>query len=507
MEILDCTLRDGGYYTNWDFDQKLTDNYYKLIRSLPINIVEIGYRGNPAKKNAYYGEYYFLTISNLKKIKSIIGNKKKISIMIDLKDWNKPDDLKKNLSKCRGVVNIVRFAIDPKQIIRSKNFLKVTKSLGFKVCVNLMYSHIILKDSKLIEPVLKLKKYFDVIYIVDSYGTLITGDITNIIKKIKNIDNKILIGFHAHNNLEMALSNSIEAIKNNIDYLDCTITGMGRGAGNLKTELLLTYLNLKNKVMKINNYRNIAHVVNQFEEMKLKEKWGTSLPYMISGATQNPQAEAMQLIKSKRYNLGDIISYLTKKEKKNILIKKNLSFKKKSILIIGGGDTVKKNYNYIKELLKKDLSIYIIFSSSRNFDLFNNIKNDSILCITGNEINKINKKKLITQKFLVNNIVDDKTILPKNLKNFHKLKVNNLDKKINNAPLAISLSAAKQINAKNVFLIGFDGYEKLNKINDYSLYNENQKIFDFYKNKLNLISLSDTTYENVKKSSIYQYIN
>jgi hypothetical protein len=177
-------------------------------------------------------------------------------------------------------------------------------------------------------------------------------------------------------------------------------------------------------------------------------------------------------------------------------------------------DAQKKHYNiailddgFQDYSIKKDLSIYIIFSSSRNFDLFNNIKNDSILCITGNEINKINKKKLITQKFLVNNIVDDKTILPKNLKNFHNLKVNNLDKKINNAPLAISLSAAKQINAKNVFLIGFDGYEKLNKINDYSLYNENQKIFDFYKNKLNLISLSDTTYENVKKSSIYQYIN
>ena len=240
---------------------------------------------------------------------------------------------------------------------------------------------------------------------------------------------------------------------------------------------------------------------------KLKEKWGTSLPYMISGATQNPQAEAMQLIKSKRYNLGDIISFLTKKEKKNIIIKKRLSFKKKSVLIIGGGDTVKKNYNYIRELLKKDLSIYIIFSSSRNADLFKNIKNQSILCITGNEINKINKKRLIKQKFLVNNIIDDKTILPKYLKNFHKLKTNSLDKKINNAPLAIALSAAKEVNAKNVFLIGFDGYEKLDKINDYSLYNENQKIFNFYKKKLNLISLSDTTYENVKKSSIYKYIN
>jgi len=507
MKILDCTLRDGGYYTNWDFDQELTNSYFKLIKSLPIEIIEIGYRGNTSKKNAYFGEYYFLTVSNLKKIKSIIGNKKKISIMVDLKDWRSVSDLKKNLSKCKGVVDIVRFAIAPNKLIEFKDFLKVTKSLGFKVCVNLMYSHVILKNSELIERVIKLKKFFDVLYIVDSYGTLISGDVENIIKKIKKIDNKILIGFHAHNNLEMALANSIEAIKNNIDYLDCTITGMGRGAGNLKTELLITYLNLKKKIMKINDYKNIAKVVDRFEEMKVNEKWGTSLPYMISGSTQSPQAEAMQLIKSKRYNLGDIISYLTKKEKKDIVIKKNLSFKKKSILIIGGGDTVKKNYNYIKELLKKDLSIYIIFSSSRNFNLFNNIKNESILRITGNEINKINKKKLITQKFLVNNIVDDKTILPKNLKNFHKLKVNNLDKKINNAPLAISLSAAKQIDAKIVFLIGFDGYEKLNKINDYSLYNENQKIFNFYKNKLNLISLSDTSYENVKKSSIYQYIN
>ena len=70
MKILDCTLGDRGYYTNWDFDHELTNNYYKLVRSLPIDVIEIGYRGNPSKKKAYYGEYYFLTISNLKKIKS-----------------------------------------------------------------------------------------------------------------------------------------------------------------------------------------------------------------------------------------------------------------------------------------------------------------------------------------------------------------------------------------------------------------------------------------------------
>ena len=507
MNILDCTLRDGGYYTNWDFDRELTNNYYKLVKSLPIDVIEVGYRGNASKKNVYYGEYYFLTISNLKRIKSIIGNKKKISIMVDLKDWKKASDLKKNLTRCKGTVDIVRFAISPNKISKVKDFLKVTKNLGFKVCVNLMYSHLILKDSKLIEQVIKLKKYFNIVYIVDSYGTLVTGDVENIIKKIKRIDSKIPIGFHAHNNLEMALSNSIEAIKNNIDYLDCTITGMGRGAGNLKTELLLTYLNLKKKIMKINNYKNIAHVVSQFEDIKLKEKWGTSLPYMISGSTQSPQAEAMQLIKSKRYNLSDIITYLAKKEKGNIIIKKILSFKKNTILIVGGGDSVKKNLDYIKEFLKKNPTTYIIFSGSRNFDLFNNIKNQSILSITGNEINKINKKYLTIQNFLVNNVIDDKTILPKNHKNFFRLKNNKIDKTISNSLLSISLSASMELKGKNIFLVGFDGYYQTNKINDYSLNVENQKIIDFYRKKLNLIFLTDTIYENIKKNSIFQYLN
>ena len=507
MKILDCTLRDGGYYTNWDFDQELTNDYFKLVKSLPIEIIEMGYRGNTSKKNAYFGEYYFLTISNLKRIKSIIGNKKKISIMVDLKDWRSVSDLKKNLSKCRGVVDIVRFAVAPNKLGEFKDFLKVTKSLGFKVCVNLMYSHVILKNSELIRRVLKLKKFFDVLYIVDSYGTLITGDVENIINKIKKIDDKIPIGFHPHNNLEMALANSIEAIKNNIDYLDCTITGMGRGAGNLKTELLIAYLNLKKKIMKINDYKNIAKVVDKFEEIKVKEKWGTSLPYMISGSTQNPQAVAMQLIKSKRYNLGDIISYLTQKEKRNIIIKKTLPFKRDTILVVGGGFSVKKNLNYIKEFLKQNPNVYIIYAGSRNFDLLNNTKNQSILCVTGNEINKIDRRYLVTQNFLVNNIIDDRTILPNNLKKIFRLKKNKIEKNISNSLLSISLSASLELNAKNIFLIGFDGYNHTNKINDYSLNNENQKIINFYKKKLNLIFLTDSIYENVKKNSIFQYLD
>ena len=505
IKILDCTLRDGGYYTNWDFDNDLVKEYLQLIKVLPIDIIEVGYRGN-TNKESYYGEFYFLTKNNLKKIKSVIGKNKKLSIMIDTKDWNNPNELKKNLSKCKGTVDMVRFAVNPIEVNKIMGFLKVTKQLGFTVAVNLMYSHLILKNEKIISNILKLKNYFNILYIVDSYGTLISGEVKEIIKKIKILDDKILIGFHAHNNLELALSNSIEAMDSRLDYLDSTFTGMGRGAGNLKTELLLTYLSLKKNILKIKNFKNMGNVIEKFEAIKLKENWGTSLPYMISGSTETPQANAMNLIKSKRYNLTDIISHLSDKKKNNIQIKKKLPSNKHDILIIGGGDSVKIKNNYINELLKKNPNLFVIFSSSRNIKLFEKIKNSSITCITGNEINKIKPTYLKRKRFIINDIIDDKTILPINSSNFYRLKKNCYDKKINNSPLSIALSAAQELKAKKIYLVGFDGYEKINKINDYSLFSENQKIFDFYKKKLNLIFLTDTMYENIKKSSIYKYL-
>ncbi len=53
MKILDCTLRDGGYYTNWDFDDKLVNDYLELVKFLPIDIVEVGYRGHKNKNVNY----------------------------------------------------------------------------------------------------------------------------------------------------------------------------------------------------------------------------------------------------------------------------------------------------------------------------------------------------------------------------------------------------------------------------------------------------------------------
>ena len=205
MKILDCTLRDGGYYTDWDFNDNLVNNYLDLAKHLPIDIVEVGYRGNKAKKS-YFGEYYFLTKTKLQNIKKKIGKKTKISIMIDLKDWKTPKELELNLKDCTSCVDIIRFAVNPGKLSKINKYLEITKKLGFTVAVNLMYVHLILKDEKIISNIIKLNKYFDVLYLVDSYGALIPGDVGNIIDKIKLIDKNIKIGFHSHNNLELSLN-------------------------------------------------------------------------------------------------------------------------------------------------------------------------------------------------------------------------------------------------------------------------------------------------------------
>ena len=505
MKILDCTLRDGGYYTDWDFNDNLVNNYLDLAKHLPIDIVEVGYRGNRSKK-LYLGEYYFLTKTKLQNIKKKIGKKTKISIMIDLKDWKTPKELELNLKDCTSCVDIIRFAVNPRKLSKINKYLEITKKLGFTVAVNLMYVHLILKDEKIISNVVKLNKYFDVLYLVDSYGTLIPGDVGNIIEKIKLIDKNIKIGFHSHNNLELALSNTIEAINHKVDFVDCTFTGMGRGAGNLKTELLLSYLGIKLNKIKIKNFKNIGNVVDKFEDIRTEEKWGATLPYMISASTNSPQSEAMQLIKSKRYNMTDIVTYLFKKKEKKINIIKNLNFKKKDVLIVGGGTSVKKKINYLQEFLKENKNIFVIFSSSRNIELFKNLSARSAICITGNEILKINKNFFKKNKFIINNLIDDKTLLPKKIQNFYKLKKNILPKKINNSPLAISLAAAQEINAKKIFLIGFDGFNTTDKINNYSLFNENQKIINFYDKRLSMIFLSETSYDVKNRNSIFKYL-
>ena len=239
VQILDCTLRDGGYYTNWDFNKELVETYLISLNSLPIDWIEIGYRSKP--QNKYFGEFFYCPDYVIQMAKKLY--KGKIAVMLNEKDVKK-DDLNELLGSAIGNVDMIRLAIDPLNLERAINLANGIKSMGFLVGFNIMYMTKWKDISGFYEILPNVNNAADYFYMVDSYGGIYPEDLTEILDEVKKRV-EIPIGFHGHNNLETALVNSLSAINGGAKMIDCTITGMGRGAGNLKTELFLTALNAK----------------------------------------------------------------------------------------------------------------------------------------------------------------------------------------------------------------------------------------------------------------------
>ena len=257
MKILDCTLRDGGYYTNWNFDKKLTDIYFKALNDLPVDYLEVGYRCIPGTD--YYGEYYYCPPYVLERIKSI--SNKKLVIILDEKNIKK-EDIKELLKPCIGVVKMIRFAIDPKNFKRALVLAEEVKKLGFEVGFNVMYMSTWKDESEFLDSIKYVDGIADYFYMVDSFGGVFPKDVKDTIDIVRSKTN-VALGFHGHNNLELALVNSLTAIENGVEIIDATITGMGRGAGNLKTELLLTVLNKVNGLEV--DFNPLSQVTGEFE--------------------------------------------------------------------------------------------------------------------------------------------------------------------------------------------------------------------------------------------------
>jgi 4-hydroxy 2-oxovalerate aldolase len=138
-------------------------------------------------------------------------------------------------------------------------------------------------------------KNVNVIYLVDSFGTFYSEQIRKLANKYlsatKDTDKKI--GIHTHNNQQLAYANTIEALMLGASYLDATVSGLGRGAGNCPLELLIGFL--KNP-----NY-SIVPLLKLIEEYinPLREKihWGYDIPYMLGGQLNEHPRTAMDFIK------------------------------------------------------------------------------------------------------------------------------------------------------------------------------------------------------------------
>ncbi|HOF57352.1 MAG TPA: aldolase catalytic domain-containing protein [Syntrophorhabdaceae bacterium] len=310
-KILDCTIRDGGYLNNWHFDKRMVREVYRALSKAGIDVVEIGFRGTEKYfKKQDFGLWRFTDIEDLKDVVQGI-NGAKIAIMGDFGKLDTDDITDEYLQ----YVSLVRIAAHKDGTPGAIKQLEAIKKKGFEVSLQAMgitsYTH-----EEINELVNMLKdSTIDYSYIADSYGSILPDQMRSLIEPFKELTH-IKIGFHPHNGLQMAFANTLEAIKCGVDIVDSTIYGMGRGAGNLPTEVLLSYLQLSTTDKY--NVIPVLHAIDRFfMNIETDEPWGYQLTYMLSGIFQCHPYYPKTLVDYREYSMEDIWSALEVVKKLN----------------------------------------------------------------------------------------------------------------------------------------------------------------------------------------------
>ncbi|MFC1512645.1 aldolase catalytic domain-containing protein [bacterium] len=289
IKVLDCTIRDGGLINNHDFELSFVKEVYKAVAGSGVDYIELGYKNSKELFSPKeYGAWKFCDDDIIKKVIEGIESETKISVMVDvgrvkMKDV-KPSD--------QSPVDMIRTACYVKDIDKAIAMVNEFDSLGYETTINVMSiskaQELELKEAlQQVEEETKVKA----IYIVDSYGSLYQETTEALVKTAKSILKTKEVGFHAHNNQQLGFGNTIEAIIHGANYVDGTIYGLGRAAGNCPLELLIGFL--KNPKFDI---RPILDVISkEFIPLRNKIEWGYIIPYAISGMFNEHPRSAMAL--------------------------------------------------------------------------------------------------------------------------------------------------------------------------------------------------------------------
>ncbi len=525
IKLLDCTFRDGGYYNNWNFDKKIIPKYLNDINKIGINYVELGFR-NPDKTNLM-GENAYTTDTYLNKFK--IPKDIQVVVMVNASDLfiNKKDPLY-NCKKLfpnpnRSKVRFVRLACHLHEIFLLKKVIKWLKKNNFMIFINLMQISEI-KDSNIKKVCLFLNKTnADILYLADSLGSLTPKKISYLVNLVKKYY-KFEIGFHAHNNLKLALKNAIAANNSGAKWIDSTIKGMGRGPGNLLTEDIIGHLNYNSKKKFFSK-----QLKDYFNILKKKYNWGPNQYYKIAAKNKIHPTYIQKMLSDERYkklNYLDIIKSLKKTEtskynpiryfqyaffskkkqlRKNFLIK-NITNK---TLIIGSGKSVRKNKFKIEKFIRQNNVNVIALNttSSINEKLIDyRVACHPLRIISDISIYKKNQTKLIIPYSSFNSGIKNliKKYKIKFLDYGLKLSMNNKIHVKNNYcvlpdPLAIgyalSIFSAKSKN--DLYFAGIDGFDISNSETDNTIVMIKYFFSKIIKNRP--ISLTQSKYKKMFK--------
>ena len=277
IKVLDCTIRDGGLMNNHLFSDDLVRGVFKAVNQSGVDYIELGYKADENQfKRGEFGPMKFCTEKDLE---NVIGDQEvncKVSVMADIGRFD-PNSV---IPKGESYIDMMRVASYVKDIDKAIDFVNILNAKGYETTINIMaVSHA--RERELDEALEQVEKEsaVNVVYLVDSFGALYSEQICHLANKYITAMPTREIGIHAHNNQQLAFANTIEAIIQGINFLDGTIFGIGRAAGNCPLELLLGFL--KNPKF---NIRPILDVLgSDFVKLREEIEWGYTIPYMITG--------------------------------------------------------------------------------------------------------------------------------------------------------------------------------------------------------------------------------
>ena len=529
---LDCSLRDGGYYNNWDFSEEFINSYLNVLEIINVDYCEIGFRF--AKNNGFKGSCAFTTEEFINALS--IPKKLKIAVMINASDLvnnkklnfetiKKLIPVKSNESK----VDLIRVACHAELIETIIPLFEFISDYGYASACNI--TQISEKSSEEIRRITSLleKSKVDIIYFADSLGSLVPQDIKEISSSIRE-NWSGPIGIHTHDSQGLALSNTLESIKCDISWLDSTITGIGRGPGNVKTEELVIELQ-DFKKQRLNLVPLIKLINDKFMPLKNKYLWGTNIFYFLAGKYSIHPTYIQSMISDFRYQEEDLlasIDYLKnhggkrfsfddlnelrkfyKGEPKGSWSPK-LIFQNRDVLIIGPGKQVKKHEKALIAFIKKNNPLVIAINTQTLSD--NELIDFRVACHPIRLLTDIPLHLKLKQPLIVplSNLPPEFCNLLNSKETFdYGIGISNGDFEAfekyclipNSLVISYALALVKGGNGNQIYLAGFDGYNSDDSRND-----EINELFSKFRNSYpntKVIAITSTKYKNISSKSVY----
>ena len=304
IQILDCTLRDGGYVNDWGFGRKTIPSILDKLARANIDIIECGFLTGMVqdRERSLFG--------SVADIEEVLPADRRASMLVAMIAIGEKELHPSALAPCDGKsIEGIRLTFHKAEIRQAFQWANIIMEKGYRVFMQpvgtAFYSD--LELLRLVEEINALKPY--AFYIVDTLGSMYRNEVTHRFYLIdQNMRPEIHLGFHGHNNLQLAFSNAqvlgkIQTKRTLV--LDSSVYGMGRGAGNLPTELITQYINRN-----IASRYDVSMVMDIYDEyiaaIRREYEWGYTVPYHIAASHVCHPNYATYLLNRQTLTMKDI---------------------------------------------------------------------------------------------------------------------------------------------------------------------------------------------------------